>query len=139
MTTTPSTNPLTTISWPLAAGLALLALVRPAFSISGADELLGRPLTPILLTVLISLVWILAAGLGRIRSPFLTLLAAGALYAVASTALSAIASPLLTGELQGPLVNPFALVSVLVVNLLWGAATGGLAWLLDRTRRRPNG
>jgi hypothetical protein len=138
MTTTPTStpNPLTSISWPVAATLGMVALIRPVFSITGADQWLGKPLTPILLTVVISVVWILVAGLGRLRSPFLTLLAAGALYAVASTILSAVVSPMLTGELQGPLANPFALVSVLGINLLWGAITGALAWLLDRARRR---
>jgi hypothetical protein len=136
--TTPAPNPLTAISWPVAGALGMLALIRPVFSITGADEVLGKPLTPILLTVLISLVWILVAGLGRLRSPLLTLLAAGALYAVASTILSAMLSPVLTGELQGPLTNPFALVAVLGLNLLWGAITGALAWLLDRARRRSS-
>jgi hypothetical protein len=140
MTSAPS-NPLTAVSWPTAAALGTFALLRPLASITGADDLLGKPLTPILLTVIISVVWILVAGLARLRSPFLTVLAAGAIYAVASTALSAILSPLLTGHLQGPLTNPFALVSVFGINLLWGAITGGLAWLLaqlvrERRRRR---
>ena len=141
MTSAPTSNPLTTIAWPAAAALGTFALIRPLASITGADDFLGKPLTPILLTVIISVVWILVAGLARLRSPFLTLLAAGAVYAVASIALSAILSPVLSGELQGPLTNPFALVSVLGVNLVWGAITGGLAWLLAqafRERKRRN-
>jgi hypothetical protein len=127
------TNVLTTIAWPYAVGLGLFALVRPIASITGLDDPVGRPLLPIVLTLAISLVWILVVGLSRVHQPFLTLVAAGAVYAVAATLMSA---PLaITGELQGTLTNPFAVVSVLITNLIWGAAAGGTAVLVQRMRR----
>jgi hypothetical protein len=129
------TNVLTTIAWPYAIGLGLFALVRPIASITGLDDLVGRPLLPIVLTVAISLIWILAVGLSRVRRPFLTLVAAGATYALAATVMSVPLSLAITGELQGPLTNPFAVVSVLITNLIWGAAAGGIALLVQRMRR----
>ena len=129
------TNVLTTIAWPYAIGLGLFALVRSIASISGLDDLAGRPLLPIVLTLAISLIWILAVGLSRVRRPFLTLVAAGATYAVAATVMSVPLSLAITGELQGPLTNPFAVVSVLITNLIWGAAAGGIALLVQRMRR----
>jgi hypothetical protein len=129
------TNVLTTIAWPYAIVLGLFALVRPIASITGLDDLVGRPLLPIVLTVAISLIWILAVGLSRVRRPFLTLVAAGATYALAATVMSVPLSLAITGELQGPLTNPFAVVSVLITNLIWGAAAGGIAVLVQRMRR----
>jgi hypothetical protein len=133
------TNVLATIAWPYAVGLGLFALVRPIASNTGLDDLVGRPLLPIVLTLAISLVWILVVGLSRVRQPFLTLVAAGAVYAVAATLLSAPLSLAITGELQGPLTNPFAVVSVLITNLIWGAAAGGIAVLVQRMRRGSAG
>lgn len=130
---------LATIGWPYAIGLGLFALVRPIASITRLDDLVGRPALPILLTVAISLVWILVVGLSRVRRPFLTLVAAGAVYAVAATLMSAPLSLAITGELQGPLTNPFAVVSVLITNLAWGAAAGGIAVLVQRVRRGGSG
>jgi len=120
--------------WPLAAVLAAVALVRPLASVVGLSDALGRPATPVVLTAAVSLVWILAAGLGRVRHPVLTLVAAGLGYALASLVLSAVLSPLLTGTLQGPLARPAAIVPVLAVNALWGAACGVCALGLQRLR-----
>lgn len=129
------TNLLATIGWPYAIGLGLFALVRPVASITGLDDVVGRPLLPLLLTVAISSVWILAVTLSNVRRPFLTLVAAGAVYATAATLMSAPLSLAITGELQGPLTNPFAVVSVLITNLIWGAAAGAIAVLVQRLRR----
>lgn len=129
------TNLLATIGWPYAIGLGLFALVRPVASITGLDDVVGRPLLPLLLTVAISSVWILAVTLSNVRRPFLTLVAAGAVYATAATLMSAPLSLAITGDLQGPLTNPFAVVSVLITNLIWGAAAGAIAVLVQRLRR----
>lgn len=122
------------LNWPLIAGLAALALVRPLFSIVGWSDVLGRPLTPIVLTLAISAVWILVVGLSRVWNPVLTLLFAGLGYAVLSILISGILSPILQGEMQGPLANPFALGSVLITNAFWGLVTGALALGLQRIR-----
>lgn len=120
--------------WPLVAVLVAVALVRPLFSVVGLSDTLGKPVTPIVLTVAVSLVWILAAGLGRVRHPLLTLLATGLGYALASLVLSAVLSPLLTGELQGPLTRPFAIIPLFAVNAGWGAVCGLCALGLQRLR-----
>lgn len=124
------------LNWPLVAGLTVVALVRPLFSITGLDDALGKPATPLVLTALISVAWILVAGLTRVREPLLTLVAVGLAYAVASILLSAILSPILTGHLQGPPAMPIAVVPVLVTNAIWGAACGVLALGLRRLRTR---
>lgn len=123
-----------TVNVPLIIGLAVLALVRPLFSIIGLSDALGKPATPIILTVVISVLWILIVGLSRVRNPLLTLVFAGLAYALLSILLSAVLSPILHGELQGPLTNPFAIVSVLVTNAVWGLITGALALGLQRIR-----
>lgn len=121
-------------SWPLVLVLAAVALVRPLFSIVGLNEALGKPATPIVLTVTVTMVWVLVVGLSRARHPVLTLVAAGLAYAVASIVLSGVLSPILTGELQGPLAMPLAIVPVLVTNAIWGLLAGGLALLVRRAR-----
>lgn len=123
------------LNWPLAAGLAVVALVRPLFSIVGLSDALGKPVTPLVLTVVISLVWILAVGLSRVREPLLTLVVAGIGYALASLLLSAILSPILTGHLQGPVAQPLALIPLFVTNALWGLVCGALALGMQRLRR----
>ncbi|MFD5307548.1 MULTISPECIES: hypothetical protein [Streptomyces] len=119
---------------PMVALLAAVALVRPVFSVTGATDALGRPLTPLLLTLLISLAWILALGLSRVREPLLTAVAAGVAYAVAALVLSGVLSPVLTGELRGPLARPQAVLPMLLVNGVWGAVCGVCALGVRRLR-----
>ena len=125
------------LHWPLIIGLGVLALVRPLIRIV-ADRVgvTEGPVVPVLITVAISLVWVLAVGLTRVQHPVPTLVAVGMTYAVLSILLSGILSPLLTGELQGPLAQPSAIIPVLVVNVLWGLAAGALALLVRRLRSR---
>jgi hypothetical protein len=79
------------------AALTAVALLRPLFSVVGLSESLGQPATPLVLTAVISLVWILVVGLSGVREPVLTLVAAGVAYGLATMVLSAILSPILTG------------------------------------------
>ncbi|MFG3712857.1 hypothetical protein ACIBTZ_01985 [Micromonospora sp. NPDC049460] len=122
------------LNWPLVFGLAALALVRPLFSIVGLSDVLGKPATPLILTIAITSAWVLIVGLSRVREPLLTLVAAGLTYAAAAILLSAVLSPILTGELQGPLAMPFAVIPLFVTNMLWGLIAGGLAVLVRRLR-----
>ncbi|MVA75874.1 hypothetical protein GC722_07535 [Auraticoccus sp. F435] len=126
---------LSSLHWPLVVGLGALALVRPLVSI--VEDQLGvgdPPAVPVVITLVVSAVWVAAVGLGRVARPVLTLVCVGLTYAVLSILLSGVLSPVLTGQLQGPLANPVAVVPVLAVNALWGLATGGLALLLQRAR-----
>ncbi|WP_151481944.1 hypothetical protein [Streptomyces albicerus] len=127
-------SPLNRLSWPLVAGLASLALLRPLFSASGLSDALGEPATPIVLTVVITLAWILTVGLSRVREPVLTLVAAGLAYAAAAIVLSGVLSPILDGEPDGPLAHPRAIVPVFLVNAFWGAVCGVCALGVRRLR-----
>jgi hypothetical protein len=112
------------LHWPLIAGLGALALIRPVMSVTGIMDAIGRPLGPLLMTALISLAWLLVVVLARVREPLLTLVCAGITYGVCSILLSTIVSPLLGGQLMGPITNPLAIVSVLITNAIWGALVG---------------
>jgi hypothetical protein len=122
------------LHWGLITGLGALALIRPLLNIVGLMDGLGRPFGPLLVTALISLAWLVMVVLSRVRRPFATLVWSGIAYAVFAIVLSAILSPLLHGELLGPLTNPFAFVAVLITNALWGGAVGLLALGLQRVR-----
>ncbi|MYR32906.1 hypothetical protein GTW20_11670 [Nocardiopsis alba] len=123
-------------------GLGALALIRPLLNVTGiADALSPGPTVPVVTTVVITAVWVTAVVVARVPRPLLTLVHAGLAYGVFAVVSSAILSPLLQGELQGPLTHPFAPVSVLAVNALWGALSGLLALVaraaLDRGAHHP--
>ncbi|MFE4670600.1 hypothetical protein ACFRI7_37160 [Streptomyces sp. NPDC056716] len=115
------------LNWTLVGVLTAVALVRPLFSVAGLSDVLGKPATPLILTAGISLTWILVVGLRRDLEPLLTLIAAGVVYALAVTVLSAILSPLILGRLEGPLARPYAIVPLLLTHIMWGAVCGALA------------
>ena len=98
---------------------------------------LGRPVAPVVATIVISLIWIAAAGLSNVPDPLWTLVFTGLTYGVLAIVLSAVLSPILTGELQGPLATRagVGVLGVLVVNALWGAITGAIDLLLRHLRR----
>jgi hypothetical protein len=123
------------LHWPLVLGLGALALVRPLVRIVGAQ--LGveePPAVAVAITLAISLVWVAVVGLTRVAHPVLTLVVVGLTYAVLSMLLAAVLSPVLTGESQGPLANPIAIVPVLLTNALWGLLAGALAVAVRRLR-----
>lgn len=121
------------VHWPLALGLAVVALVRPVMNIFGVmDDI--KPVGPLVVTVLITVVWIVAVTLARVPQPLLTLVAAGIGYVVLAIAVSGIASPLKDGQLEGPLANPIAIVPMLIVNTVWGLIAGLLAIGWQRSR-----
>ena len=133
-TTSPRSPVLQRLHWPLVVGLAALALLRPLFSVVGLSDALGKPATPLLLTALISLAWVLAVGFSRVREPIVTLVATGLTYAVLALILSAVLSPILDGRLEGPLATPVSIVPLLVTNAIWGLVTGVLAAGIQRAR-----
>jgi hypothetical protein len=133
-TSPPLAQRLRHLSRPMVAALTAVALVRPLFSVTGLSETLGKPLTPVVLTLGITLTWILAVGLSRVREPLLTAVAAGVAYALAVLVLSAVLSPVLTGRLQGPLAQPLAIVPLFLFNGAWGAFCGACALGVRRLR-----
>ncbi len=122
------------LSWPAVISLGLLALARPLARITGADEVLGTPGGPLLLTLAVTAAWVLVVGLGRVPRPVLTLTLAGVTYALATLPLSAVLSTVIDGVPAGPLVNPVAIVPVLLLNAGWGALAGVLALGVQRLR-----
>jgi len=90
---------------PLAVGLGALALVRPILNMLGLLERIGQPAASITVTILITVVWIGAAVLLRVEHPVKTLLYAGVAYGIFAIVISAIASPILEGRLQGPIIE----------------------------------
>lgn len=128
-------NNFNTLQWPLIIGLGGLALIRPLVRI--VEHQLGADLgaaAPVIITLIISAVWIAVVGFSKTRHPVLTLLFTGLTYAILSIILSGILSPIIDGRLDGPLANPIAIVPVLLSNALWGLAAGGLALLIQRLR-----
>lgn len=111
----------------LIVGLGALALVRPVMKMTGVMDLIGQQFGSILMTVLISLAWVVIVRAKRVTHPVAILVGAGLSYALFAIVLSGIASPILDGKLQGPLTNPFAIVSVFATNAVWGFIVGIIA------------
>lgn len=108
--------------------LGALALIRPLMKIIGLIDIFGsEAVGSIVMTVLISVVWIIIVLAIKVQNPIQVLVFAGISYAAFSIILSGILSPILTGELQGPLTNPIALVSVFITNIIWGLILGIIA------------
>lgn len=121
------------LPWKWIGILSIFAFIRPFLSILGISEVIGKPLTNISVTILISVVWIFTIVLKQVPQPFLTLLFVGMGYGLLAIIMSGIFSPILTGHLQGPLTHPLGIVSVLITNALWGGLTGFIAsFLLKR-------
>lgn len=113
--------------WLLIPGLAALALIRPIMSMVGLSRAIGQPFASIAVTLLISLVWLAVAVRARFSRPIVTLTLTGLVYGIFAVLISAVLSPILTGQLQGPATNPFAFVSVLLTNAFWGLVVGVIA------------
>lgn len=114
--------------WFLIVGLAALAFLRPLMSVTGLSEAIGQPVASITVTLLISLVWLVVVVWTRVSRPVVTLMFTGLVYGVFAILISAVLTPLLTGQLQGPATNIFAVVSVLLTNAVWGLFVGFIAW-----------
>ena len=118
------------INWKISIILGTAALIRPLMSILGVMEIIGQPYTSLGLTLLISFVWIGTVVLTKEKRPILILVMAGVSYASFAIILSGILSTLSTGEIQGPLTNPLALISVFATNIIWGLITGCISWVI---------
>jgi hypothetical protein len=123
------------LHWPLVLGLGALALVRPLIRIIiDPTGMADAPAVAVTVSLLISVVWIAVVGWTNVAHPVLTLVCAGLVYGAASIVISAVLSPIITGELRGPLAMPFTVVPVLLTNAIWGLVTGLLALLVRRVR-----
>lgn len=116
------------INWKIVIALSIFALIRPLMSIIGVTEFIGQPYASLTLTLLISIVWIVIILYKDIETPIYHLVMAGILYALFAIILSAVLSPILLGQLMGPITHPFAIVSVFMTNIIWGGITGIITW-----------
>ncbi|SHN44669.1 hypothetical protein [Cryptosporangium aurantiacum] len=117
----------------LAVLLGFLGLARPTLSIVGAYDsgFLAKPVGPLLLTALISAVWIAAAVWRRVHSPVLTLTAAGVAYALFAILLNLSLQPFLASAEPIP---PPGYIAILIFNALQGAVLGLIAWAILQVR-----
>ena len=122
----------------LALLLGFVALARPVLSIIGAydDGPLAKPVGPLLLTALISIVWVAAAVWLEVRNPLLTLVAAGIAYAVFAILLNLALQPFLASAETIPLPGYLAIP---LFNAAQGAVLGLMALGIQRliARRTP--
>jgi len=123
------------LNWKLIAVLSAIALSRPIMSMTGISEAIGKPVTSITSTIMITFIWITAVVIKNEPKPLLTLLFAGMGYGIFAIIISGIFSPILTGHLQGPLTNPFAFVSVLATNAIWGLLSGAIAMMFIKIKQ----
>ncbi|GIO19482.1 hypothetical protein J18TS1_25820 [Oceanobacillus oncorhynchi subsp. incaldanensis] len=115
----------------LILGLGALALIRPLMKITGWIHIFGsEAVGSIVMTLLISIAWILIVIKKRVSNPIRVLVLAGVSYAAFAIILSGILSPILDGSLQGPLTNPIAFVSVFITNIIWGLVLGVIAFAI---------
>lgn len=126
------TSELIRSNYALIFGLGALALIRPIMKITGVMDLIGQQFGSILMTVLISLAWLVIVLAKRVPNPVIVLVGAGLSYGLFAILLSGVLSPILNGELQGPLTNPLAIISVFATNAIWGLLIGAIATLLRR-------
>ena len=122
-----SNNKCPTLNWKLIATLSAIALVRPLMSMTGISDAIGQPIASIAATLIISAIWILTVFTKQESQPIRTLLFVGMGYGIFAIIISGVFSPILTGHLQGPLTNPFAIISVLITNAIWGLIAGIIA------------
>lgn len=122
-------------NWGFIATLSFITLIRPVMSMLGISEAIGKPVASITATIIISLVWIIAVVFRQEPQPIKTLIFVGIGYGILAIVISGIFSPILTGHLQGPLTNPFAIISVLMTNAIWGVITGIIAYAVLKIKR----
>ena len=130
-------NQLANLRWALIAFLGAVALVRPLLSIAGAYNFLGGATGRVVVTVLISVIWMGVVLIWRVPNPLLTLAAAGAAYGVFTIVLQQIMWNLVLGEVpaEAPDTAPILVISwvaILVTNTIYGAFLGLVATVVDR-------
>jgi len=137
---THSTVPQTSrsLDWLLILSLASLPLLQALFSITGWAEALGRPQTPLLITLAITVTWVLVVGFSRAPRPILTLLLASLIAAAVATMLSLLVPTLRTGN-PGNLFDGFDVAATFLVTTALHAVWGTLAGLLGAGVQRLQG
>lgn len=145
MTTEASRTNWKGLPWPLIVLLGAVGLARPVLSIAGVYDdggVLGKPAGPLILTAVISLIWVGAAVALRLRQPVLTLALVGVAYSVLAIILNVSLQPFLD---DAELINVPGAIAMIVMNAVQGAVLGLIAWAIiramsgrDRTPAHPS-
>lgn len=122
------------LHWKMIVLLAVLGLIRPALNILGVYDTLGTTWLPVIVTVLISVLWVTTVVLRRSPQPLLTLVITGTLYGVLAIALNRAVEPFLA-DAPAPMPGP-TMASIVLTNLIWGALLGLIALGIVSLRRR---
>ncbi|SDK88192.1 hypothetical protein SAMN04487820_11560 [Actinopolyspora mzabensis] len=134
MSTPARNSPFVGLHWGTIVALGILGLIQPALGILRVYETLGRPWSPIVVTVLVAALWVAVVVLRRTARPVLTLTIVGTLYGVLTIVLNWIVRIVLYGS-SAPLPGP-AIASIVLANLLGGALLGLLALVILRIMSR---
>ncbi|MDQ3913466.1 MAG: hypothetical protein M3305_17180 [Actinomycetota bacterium] len=129
------------LKWGLVIALAAVGLVRPLLSIAGAYEFLGGATGRVVVTILTAAVWVGVVVIWRAPNPLLTLVAVGGTYGIFAILLQQIMwNFFLGGTPEGaPSSGPILVmswISIVVINVIWGALLGLVATGLRRSLRQ---
>ena len=132
MTSPASQSPWRELRWPVIIGLGAVGLARPILSVAGVyddDGALPKPGGPLLLTAVISLIWLVAAVVLRLKQPVLSLALVGVAYSVLAILMNLVLQPILDSAESIPVPG---MIAMTITNAIQGAILGLIAWLILR-------
>jgi len=128
------------LPWKIIIILALVQFIRPVLSIAGAFD--NFKAGPLLVTAVVTIVWIVVAVAAKVREPVKVLAAAGAVYAVGSVLVAAFLQIFFTQSPEEtvslPLLLTVGLVASAIYNAAWGALLGLAAMVIRRNLDRQS-
>lgn len=119
----------------LIIGLASLTLVKPVIGMLGLMNFIRVPALGMRFNIIISLIWIIAVVYTRVQKPMKTLFYTGVTSGIFTVIFGGVFSILFSGRLQGPLVNPFAFVSIMTTSAVLGLISGIIASVFTKASK----
>lgn len=128
------------LPWNIIIILALVQFIRPVLSIAGAFD--NFKAGPLIVTAVVTVVWIAVAVAAKVREPVKVLAAAGVVYAIISMLTAVFLQLFFTQSAEDaapvPLLLTVGLVAAAIYNAAWGALLGLVAMAIRRILdRRP--
>lgn len=123
------------LPWKLIVTLSAIGLVRPLLSMFGVLDALGKPWSPVAVTVVLAVVWVAAVVAARVSEPVATLALAGVGYGVLALLLNIVGAATTDAEVAPPI----GLAAMILGNGIYGAVLGLVALGLLRLRERARG
>lgn len=123
------------LHWPVAIGLGSLAALWPLADLTGLNDVLGQPATPLLILAMVTAIWVAVVGLGRVPRPVLTLTITGITYGVLIILLGAVFGD--RGEGVSGVISVIASAFELVQATVFGAFAGLIAYAVQSLRGAP--